>query len=126
MRRVTPALLAVAGVCGLSYHVWAIGAATNQGNAAEQNAPAQSNTPGKLMVTVGKSLIIDSPLNIERISVANGELVEAVAVNPKEVLLNGKQAGDTSLIIWQAGGNRLLYDLTVRLSTNRLEAVRQQ
>ena len=39
---------------------------------------------------MGKSLIIDSPLNIQRISVANGDLVEAVAVNPKEVLINGK------------------------------------
>ena len=68
------------------------------------------------MVTVGKSLIIDSPMKIQRISVANGDLIEAVAVNPKEVLINGKAAGETSLIIWQEGGNRLLYDLTVRLS----------
>ena len=52
--------------------------------------PASPAAPGKLMVTVGKFLIIDSPLNIQRISVANGELVEAVAVNPKEVLINGK------------------------------------
>jgi len=82
--------------------------------------------PGKLMVTVGKSLIIDSPMNIQRISVANGELIEAVAVNPKEVLINGKAAGETTLIIWQQGGNRLLYDLTVRISPVRLDVVRQQ
>jgi pilus assembly protein CpaC len=75
---------------------------------------------------VGKSLIIDSPTKIQRISVANGELIEAVAVNPKEVLINGKAAGETSLIVWQEGGNRLLYDLTVRLSPLRLDAVRQQ
>ena len=78
------------------------------------------------MVTVGKSLIIDSPMKIQRISVANGDLIEAVAVNPKEVLINGKAAGETSLIIWQQGGNRLLYDLTVRLSPMRLDVVRQQ
>ena len=48
---------------------------------------------GKLVVTVGKSLIIDSPLDIQRLSVANGDLAEAVAVNPKEVLINGKAAG---------------------------------
>ncbi|HEY1497109.1 MAG TPA: pilus assembly protein N-terminal domain-containing protein [Candidatus Solibacter sp.] len=82
--------------------------------------------PGKLMVTVGKSLIIDSPMNIQRISVANGELIEAVAVNPKEVLINGKAPGETTLIIWQQGGNRLLYDLTVRISPIRLDVVRQQ
>ena len=51
------------------------------------------------------------------------DLIEAVAVNPKEVLINGKAAGETSLIIWQEGGNRLLYDLTVRLSPMRLDAV---
>src|SRR5436305_10419734 len=101
------------------------GAAEPQDTAAAQNAPT-SGAPGKLVVTVGKSLIIDSPLKIQRISVANGELIEAVAVNPKEVLINGKAAGETSLIIWQEGGNRLLYDLTVRLSPIRLDVVRQQ
>jgi len=33
---------------------------------------------------VGKSLIIDSPLRIDKISVANGELVEAIAINPQK------------------------------------------
>jgi pilus assembly protein CpaC len=65
-------------------------------------------------------------MKIQRISVANGELIEAVAVNPKEVLINGRNAGETSLIIWQEGGSRLLYDLTVRLSPARLDVVRQQ
>ena len=81
---------------------------------------------GKLLVTVGKSLIIDSPLDIRRLSVANGDLAEAVAVNPKEVLINGKAPGETSLIVWQQNGSRLVYDLTVRMSTAKLEAVRQQ
>jgi pilus assembly protein CpaC len=94
--------------------------------APPQDSPPNSGTPGKLVVTVGKSLIIDSPLKIQRISVANGELMEAVAVNPKEVLINGKAPGETSVIIWQENGTRLLYDLTVRMSPVRLEVVRQQ
>jgi pilus assembly protein CpaC len=96
----------------------------NDSPKAQEAAPA--GAPGKLVVTVGKSLIIDSPMKIQRISVADGGLIEAVAVNPKEVLINGKAAGETSLIIWQEGGNRLLYDLTVRLSPVRLDVVRQQ
>lgn len=91
-----------------------------------QAPPAGGGTDGKLNATVGKSLIIDSPLNIEKISVANGDLVEAVAINPKEVLINGKAAGETSLIVWQQGGNRLVYDLRVRVSPLKLEAVREQ
>ena len=97
-----------------------------EGQAQPAQNEAGANAPGRLTVTVGKSLIIDSPLNIQRVSVANGDLVEAVAVNPKEVLINGKAAGDTSLIIWQQGVSRLLYDLTVRMSTAKLDAVRQQ
>jgi pilus assembly protein CpaC len=97
--------------------------------AAEIRPPAQPEAvsgPAKLVVTVGKSLIIDSPMNIQRVSVANGDLVEAVAVNPKEVLLNGKGPGETSLIVWQQNGNRLVYDLTVRMSPLKLNAVREQ
>jgi pilus assembly protein CpaC len=108
----------------------AVASAAARPDADQTTSPAQdaasAAAPGKLMVTVGKSLIIDSPMNIQRISVANGELIEAVAVNPKEVLINGKAPGETSLIIWQQGGNRLLYDLTVRISPIRLDVVRQQ
>ncbi len=82
------------------------------------------NTP--LVVTVGKSLVLDNSMNIQRISLANGDLAEAVAVNPREVLINGKMAGETSLVIWQQGGPRLLFDLTVRPSNSRLDNVRGQ
>lgn len=91
-----------------------------------QSGPPSSGSLGKLVVTVGKSLVIDSPLDIRRLSVANGDLAEAVAVNPKEVLINGKTPGETSLIVWQQNGSRLIYDLTVRMSNTKLEAVRQQ
>jgi pilus assembly protein CpaC len=81
---------------------------------------------GQLTVTVGKSLAIDSPLPIKRLAFANGALVDAQAIGPKEVLINGKAPGETSLIIWQEDGTRLIYDLTVRVSPQHLNAVRQQ
>src|SRR5438093_10165593 len=64
---------------------------------AQQDSQRPGNgTTAKLFVTVGKSLIIDSPVDIRRVSVANGTLAEAVAVNPKEVLINGLGPGETS------------------------------
>ena len=41
-------------------------------------------------------------------------------------MVNGKAPGETTLIIWQQGGNRLFYDLTVRQSTRRIDAVRDE
>jgi pilus assembly protein CpaC len=107
-------------------------------SAAPMLAQAQAVTPAPgtagpsptttrdLFVTVGKSLIVDSPVNIQRVSVANSDLAEAVAVNPREVLVNGKAPGETSLIVWQQGGNRLFFDLTVRRSNTRIDLIQQE
>jgi pilus assembly protein CpaC len=41
-------------------------------------------------------------------------------------LVNGKLAGETSMIIWQQGGNRLFFDLTIRPSNAKVSATQQQ
>jgi pilus assembly protein CpaC len=67
---------------------------------------------------------------IDRVSVGLGEIAEATAVGPQEILLNGKAPGQTSLIIWQQGGDKLFFDVTVQPShygaDTRLEALRRQ
>jgi pilus assembly protein CpaC len=121
--------LAAASACVLAGPVRADDPITPAQAAAAQEGVSKAAAPGvigKLTVTVGKSLTIDSPLAIKRLSTANGNLVEAVAIGPKEVLINGKQAGETSLIIWQDNDARLIYDLTVRMSPLRLNAAREQ
>jgi len=96
---------------------------TPQENAQNAKRPG---VDGTLIVTVGMSMIIDSPVAVVKISIANGDLAEAVAVNPKEILINGKAPGETSLIVWQQGGTRLVYDLMVRISSQKLDNARQQ
>ena len=85
-----------------------------------------SHGPEQLVVTVGKSLSIDSPVTIKRVAIANNSLAETVVIGPKEVLINGLAPGETSLIIWQEDDVRLVYDLLVRASSRRLDAVREQ
>ena len=77
-------------------------------------------------VAVGKSVVLDSPANIVRVSVANGDLAEAVAVSPRELLINGKAPGETSLILWAQGGGRTVYNVRVEPAAARLEAVRRR
>src|SRR5579862_7264704 len=79
-----------------------------------------------LSVTVSKSVLVDSALTIERVSVANGDLAEAIAITPHEVLVNGKAPGETSLIVWQQGGNRLFFDLTIQRNEARVDAIRRE
>ena len=96
-------------------------------NAMAQDAgPSQTTASRELAVTVGKSVLVDSPQTIERIAVSNGALAEAVAISPHEVMLNGLAPGETSLIIWQEGGNRLFFDLTVQRNETRLDGIRRE
>jgi pilus assembly protein CpaC len=92
--------------------------------------PAEADPPARLSLTAGKSAVVDSDSPIERISVGFGDVVEATAIGPRELLLNGKTPGVTSLIVWQEGGIRRFYDITVVashfLSDNRVEAVEDQ
>ena len=80
----------------------------------------------QLSITAGKSLVVDSPVNIQRVSVADTKLAEAVAISPREVLINGVAPGETSVLIWQQGGNRLVFDLSVKASSTKLDAVREE
>jgi pilus assembly protein CpaC len=69
----------------------------------------------ELSVLAGKSVMIDSTPVIQRVSVATPEVADAIVVNPHEVLINGRSAGATSLILWQEGGGRIFFNLVVRL-----------
>ena len=89
--------------------------------------PGQEQTaPRDLTLAVGKSLVVESAAAIERVSVADGDVLEAVAVTSREVLLNGKRAGETSLILWQAGGSRLPFTVKVTRPDTLLATVRSQ
>ena len=94
---------------------------------AQSAAQPATESPNDLFVTAGKSVLVDSEVPIERVSTGFGDVADATAVGPREVLVNGKKAGETSLIIWQQGGSKLFFDVTVRpshfVANDRLEAV---
>jgi pilus assembly protein CpaC len=93
----------------------------------QQPAPEGPATGAReLYVTVGKSLLVDSPTVIRRVSIANGTVAEALATSPREVLVNGKAPGETSLIVWQESGNRLIFDLIVQANPARLDAINRE
>ena len=55
----------------------------------------ETKAPERLVVTVGKSLSIDSPVTIKRVAIANTTLAETVMIGPREILINGLAAGET-------------------------------
>jgi pilus assembly protein CpaC len=73
---------------------------------------AQSG-PEDLRLTVGKSIVIDYPADIARISTSNADIVDASPVTTREILLHGKSFGTVTLVVWSKSGQRNFYNITV-------------
>jgi pilus assembly protein CpaC len=105
---------------------------------AAQSAPSNSQPVGapnldsanELSVSVGKTVLIDCAKPVSRVAIGLPEVAEASAISPTEIMLIGKAAGETSLILWDTKGNRQFFNVTVRppvgISNDRLESIRRQ
>jgi pilus assembly protein CpaC len=74
---------------------------------------AQSMNVVDLSMTIGKSLVIDYPVEIGRISTSSPEVVDAVPATAKEFLLHGKGHGAATVVVWAKSGARTMYNITV-------------
>ena len=66
----------------------------------------------RVPLTAGRSTVLTTDFDIVRIAVTNPAIADAVVVQPREVLIDGKAPGTISLIIW-GGGARKQYDIVV-------------
>jgi pilus assembly protein CpaC len=80
--------------------------------AAANSAFAQAG-PEDIRLTVGKSIVIDYPTDISRISTSNPDIVDASPVTAREILVHGKSFGTVTLVVWSKAGQRNFYNITV-------------
>jgi pilus assembly protein CpaC len=136
-------LRAKAGVTIVSCSALALALIAWQG-AQAQSAPAPAapaaqppaaettyeDSTNELSVTVGKSVLVDCAQPIQRVAIGLGDIAEATAISPTEIMVDGKAAGETSLIIWDIHGGRQFFNVTVRalatVTGDSLDAIRRE
>ena len=89
-------------------------------------AAADSGASIDVTVEVNCSSLLDRPAGVKRISIANGEIAEAVATSTTEIVINGKTPGDTTLIIWDQNGDRSILSVHVLPPSAKIDFVRDQ
>jgi pilus assembly protein CpaC len=98
-------------------------------------APAQTPAPAGdlgrldrdrvLMLTAGRSMVLTTGYDVTRIAVTDPKIADAVVVQPREVLIDGRSAGTVSLIVWGVG-RREQYDVVVDPGVTTLQQTLQQ
>jgi pilus assembly protein CpaC len=88
-------------------------------------AAAMHAQPLDVHVGVAQSAVIDYEGDVKRVAIADPAIAEAVVISTREVLVNGKKAGATSLIVWM-GDTRASYTVHVTPSDTRLQTIRRE
>ena len=98
-------------------------------SARAQTAPAApasaqvAQLPGqveRVPLTAGRSTVLRTDFEIVRIAVTNPAVADAVVVQSREILVDGKSPGTVSLIVWSVT-DRKHYDLVVEPAITTLQ-----
>jgi pilus assembly protein CpaC len=88
-----------------------------------QGALQQGIVPGEgqiLHIFVGKSVVINMQTRMTRILSSNPGVIETLATSPTQVVVEGKAAGSSSLILWDEAGQSQMLDVIVDLDVSGL------
>ena len=81
------------------------------GAAFKQGVEGASAT--KLHLRANQSYLLDTNLDIRRVSIGKPEVADVTVVTPKQLMVTGKAPGETTLIYWTAAGVPTSVDVNV-------------
>jgi pilus assembly protein CpaC len=87
---------------------------------AQSQTLATADAFPKVNLIAGRSTVIGTDFDVTRIAVTNPEVADAVVVQPREILIDGKKPGTVSLIVWGSAA-RTQYNVVVEQPTTNLE-----
>ena len=82
---------------------------------------ALADPAASLMVRTGESIVVPSP-GLTRAAVGDGTIAGIVAVGTREIVVNGKRSGQTTLFVWTTAGRR---DYIVTVTVQALDDLRR-
>lgn len=105
------------------------GSGSNLSNLDRKNYQGGNNLPPvsinpykdnneKLFAVMGKTQLIKFDEPVKRISITDPSLADLILLSPKELLLNGKKTGRTSLIFWGESDKPVFFNLIVQQDTD--------
>ena len=90
--------------------------------AACWNAAAQPMEPHTLTLMEGKGQLLQFQRDIQKVVVAEPKIADAIVVSPREVMIDAKSPGNTTVIIWESESDPARYEIAVTKDTSEWDA----
>jgi pilus assembly protein CpaC len=74
---------------------------------------AQAQEPLKVRILLGRSEVLSVPDSIGTVSIADDKIADVVVATSRQLLLNAKKIGTTSLVVWSKGNRYQKYEVVV-------------
>lgn len=102
---------------------------TTGGGAASANRDGTESSQGLrrtreqtvIDVAANGSAVLDLDYRLERVSISNPEIAKTVVVGARELLVNGKKTGTTTMVLWGKNGQRTIYSINVTADVGNME-----
>lgn len=86
--------------------------------------PSLSNaTAKKLDLTVGRGQLLQYGHDVKQVVTSEPKIADVVVISPREVMVNAKAVGKTTVIVWDEG-NPVFYDVDVLPDTTEFDSFR--
>ncbi len=78
---------------------------------------AFAQEPQKVRILLGRSAVLSVPDSIGTVSIADDRIADVVVATSRQLLLNAKKIGTTSLVVWSKGNRYQTYEVVVHSGT---------
>jgi pilus assembly protein CpaC len=112
--------------CGLS-GLLAAPILAQQTVAAVNAAVTQPSQPIKTLALVtGRGELLQFPNDVKQVAASEPKIADVVVISPREVMVNAKEPGKTTVVIWDSLNGPIRYNVDVSADTSELESFRTE
>jgi pilus assembly protein CpaC len=95
--------------------------------AAAQTQPVRPQVTARaLTLMAGRGELLEFSSAVQRVAIAEPKIADAVVVSPREVMVNAKSAGHTTLVVWEGDAAPVRYDIRVVSDTTEIDTLRRE
>ncbi len=88
--------------------------------AAQTTTVAETKQPGEINLLVGRGHLLRFDKDLSKVAVAEDKIADAVVITPRELMVNAKTAGRTTVIVW-LGEEPQQYNVNVSADTSEFD-----
>lgn len=86
---------------------------------------AQPATPRELSLIVGRGELLQFSNDIKTVATSEPKIADVSVVSPREVMINAKGLGKTTVIVWETGGGPRRYNVSVLADSMEFDTVKK-